>query len=730
MEDLSAFGQLLTSMIPQAREVIIMGRDAKARWCSREQPGAELLALAAGLLDDARRERPAYALRHEVATTGAGQGAAHYVYLLGDPAGPTAGAVAFSIPGPFDRDAPLPPEQLLGRIAALLVVIARDLDRDRALETFQQRIDDTLQFQWLHQATSELDAEGALDPIIQLLVRILDKLDADVVVANVPGNQFERYQVRPGSKLLDIDALQSLARGELLHLAQSRGESLSINKARTKHSKESFRFVSVPLRQQGAVVGVLTAFAHQGRDTVDARDVRVLELIAPRLLEQIELRVDHQTGLPTRAALDHYAAVGPRHADSSRCVVYVDLDQMHVLNDLFGFNVGDEVLRRVATLWPAGRTAPHGLFGRISGDRFAAVLDQCTLNQGRAWAEAARAAIARLALPKACGGFRLSASFGAATLGPSERFETALARAATACRAAKDRGRNRVELFTEDDQSLLQRRDDLNMFRDLLSSLEEQRFELLAQPLVPLSDPMRATHYEVLLRFLDRQGCELAPTPFLSAAKRYQLLPQLDSAVIKHALSEIAPYVAQLQARRTVLWLNVAGLSVSQDDFTDSVRTMIKSSGLPGQLLGFEITESAAIENFAAAARFIARLRELGCAVALDDFGTGFSSLAYLKLLQVHALKIDGAFIRDLLKDERSEALVAAVLDIARQLDLDTVAEYVENEATAARLRELGVSYGQGHYFAKPASLRLLLQGFARADGAAEEPAVARTRSA
>jgi EAL domain-containing protein (putative c-di-GMP-specific phosphodiesterase class I) len=314
--------------------------------------------------------------------------------------------------------------------------------------------------------------------------------------------------------------------------------------------------------------------------------------------------------------------------------------------------------------------------------------------------------IEQLAIPEICSGFKLSASLGVAVLETGERFETALACAATACRAAKDRGRNQVALFTENDRSLLQRQDDLHLFRQIIGALEGQRLQLMAQPIVPLRDSARGTQYELLVRLIDSSGNALGPAKFLSAATRYQLLPKLDRGVLRCALAEIAPFAHALAEQRAICWINVAGPSVGQPDFADFVRTSIKSSSVPGCLIGFEFTEGAAIGNLDAARRFIERVRELGCSFALDDFGTGFSSLAYLKTLAVSAVKIDGAFIRDLLTDARSEALVAAVLEIARQLGLDTVAEFVESPETAERLRTLGVTFGQGYHFARP---RLLL---------------------
>jgi len=695
MEELSAFGQLVRSILPQARRIAIFGCDGQLRWASGSPKDSALRLLVTALLAQSKAGQSA--------ATSVEDATAAYAFRICDGTGALHGVLAFSCETAPDG-AVTDATAVIGRkIAPLLAILARDLTRDRTRETLQQHIDETMQLAWLRDSPA-VDIES--DPIEHLCERLVAKLDADLLVASDPGHHFERCYTRPDCRLQDIDALRTEAIGKILRLAQSRGESLCVNRSRLNANSDVFRFVTVPLSQRGATVGALTVFSAHSRRRLQRRDARLLERVAPRLRELIELRVDAATGLPTRAAMEQFVASSKDGQASSRCVVYLDVDQMHVLNDLFGFDTGDEVLRRLAALWPAGRIDRDGLMGRLSGDRFVVILNDCTLNRARAWADTARTMIEQLAIPEVCSGFKLSASLGVAVLEAGERFETALACAATACRAAKDRGRNQVALFTENDRSLLQRQDDLHLFRQIIGALEGQRLQLMAQPIIPLRDTARGTQYELLVRLIDSSGNALGPAKFLSAATRYQLLPKLDRGVLRRALAEIAPFAHVLAEQRAICWINVAGPSVGQPDFADFVRTSIKSSTVPGCLIGFEFTEGAAIGNLDAARRFIERVRELGCSFALDDFGTGFSSLAYLKTLAVSAVKIDGAFIRDLLTDARSDALVAAVLEIARQLGLDTVAEFIESPETAERLRALGVTFGQGYHFARP---RLLL---------------------
>ena len=695
--------------MPQARSVAIFDREAQAGWSSDDSETAELRDVAVDLVAGADVGGPSSSMRCVP------DGAARYAFLVRDPAGALIGALTLAIAGPFKREELQLPAALEARIAPLLVLLAQDLARSRALATIHQRMEKTMQLEWLHASTLDEEESAGGDPIERLLRAVAETLEADVVIASVPGHQFERLYAQPGAPLGDQEALRNVAVGPLARRVESEGQSLCVSKARTSAQSPAFRFVCTPLRRHGVGIGVLVAFANLERRSFGARDMRLLERSAPRLVEYVDSRVDPATGLPSRAVLEDAVLAAGRSGKRAQCLVYMDIDQMHALNDLFGFDTGDDVLRRLAAFWPAGRIVEGGLIGRLSGDRFAAVLDDCTLNLGRAWAEAARVQVERLVLPETSKGFKLSASFGVATIEAGERFETALARASTAGRAAKDRGRNRVELFADTDLSLLQRQDDLKLFRELCMAIEARRFQMLAHTLVPLADPSRPMQYELLVRLVDTSGALLEPGRFLSAATRYQLLPQLDRAIIELALSELAPYASLLEAHGAVCWINITGATIGQPDVADAVRLMVKGSGIPGHLIGFEITEGAAIENVDAATRFIQRVRELGCNVALDDFGTGFSSLAYLKALAAQSIKIDGSFIRDLLSNGRSQALVSAVLEIARQLGLDTTAEYVESAEVAARLKSLGVTYGQGHYFGKPQPLGDVLSALADA---------------
>jgi Amt family ammonium transporter len=207
-------------------------------------------------------------------------------------------------------------------------------------------------------------------------------------------------------------------------------------------------------------------------------------------------------------------------------VIYVDLDHMHAVNDVAGFDAGDQVLREIARLWesrlpPAGSLATH-----LAGDRYAAVLFNHTLNQASDWADGTREAIAALRLAGAGSG--ITASMGVVLLRDAQSLHLALAAAETACRMAKERGRNRVEIYASADSTMMRRGEEVRESRDMVDALEENRLVLHAQPIVALASPERPSRFEVLLRIRDHDGELVSVGDYMGAADRYQLFERLD----------------------------------------------------------------------------------------------------------------------------------------------------------------------------------------------------------
>jgi EAL domain-containing protein (putative c-di-GMP-specific phosphodiesterase class I) len=365
-------------------------------------------------------------------------------------------------------------------------------------------------------------------------------------------------------------------------------------------------------------------------------------------------------------------------------------------------HVGDGLLGQLGEL--IRQRLPPGAFGaRISGDRFAAMLP-AQVDDAERFAESLREGATRLAMVHEDGHQSLSVSIGITPLdqGATELAHV-LAPAETACKAAKDRGRNRVEVYHASDVSIMRRHADIGIAGQVREAIDSGRLHLNAQLILPFAAAESARpHYELLLRMTDDHGRTVGPDTFMSAATRYQLMPAIDRWVINHVIETLKPRAAVLKGKALGFAINFSGQSLNDDSFADWLISSIAGSGLEPELFCFELTENATVASLPRAEALMRRLRRLGCGVALDDFGTGLSSLSCLRQLPVTMLKIDGSFVRDVLKDPRAESMVRAVAQLARSMAITTVAEYIETEAIGTRIAELGVDYGQGFAIGKP----------------------------
>jgi diguanylate cyclase (GGDEF)-like protein len=421
---------------------------------------------------------------------------------------------------------------------------------------------------------------------------------------------------------------------------------------------------------------------------------------------------DTLTGLYTRPAFETRVrlAVASGESSSGWSSLYINVDQLHVINDNFGMPVGDSILGQLGELLRS--KLPTGAFAaRISGDRFAAMLPG-HLDDAERFGESLREAAEQLGNMQGNSRLRVSISIGVAALDSSEgELMHSLAAAETACKAAKDRGRNRVEVYRANDVSLVRRFADINIAGQLHDAISAGRLRLDAQLILPFGggDAHLRPHYELLVRMIDEDGTAAGPESFMSAAIRYQLMQSIDRWVIETAVQRLKAYAATFASVPLSFAINFSGQSLNDESFSEFLLERIRSSGLPPDLFCLELTENTAVASVKRATDLMRRLRALGCGIALDDFGTGLSSLSYLRELPVTMLKIDGSFVRDVIRDPRAESMVRAIAQLARTMSLATVAEYVETKEILARVATLGVDYGQGFAIARPVPLDDLL---------------------
>jgi EAL domain-containing protein (putative c-di-GMP-specific phosphodiesterase class I) len=297
----------------------------------------------------------------------------------------------------------------------------------------------------------------------------------------------------------------------------------------------------------------------------------------------------------------------------------------------------------------------------------------------------------------------------------------ALTTARMACEAAQEHGSDRIEIFGEGNRSVVRRYDDMQLVAEIQQALDGNEFELLAQPICCLNTDCANLSFEILLRMEDGEGGRVETDAFFSAAERYRMMPQIDRWVVSTSIAKLAAVRKHIAGMNATFAMNLSGQSLGDDDFLEFIEQEIERSDLPASCLCFEITESAAVSNMKKAQSFIDRLRQRGCRISLDDFGAGLSSFAYLKNFSVDTLKIDGGFIRDITENRISESMVAAITQVAKVMELKTVAEYVETEETRKLISELGVDFAQGHLIGKPVTLDSVLSDLSGLSSKASE---------
>lgn len=417
-------------------------------------------------------------------------------------------------------------------------------------------------------------------------------------------------------------------------------------------------------------------------------------------------RHDSLTGLLNRVAFEEnlQAAIGSRDC----ALLYLDLDRFKMINDTVGHAAGDALLKMVATTL-TGFLPCGTVVGRLGGDEFAAVVPVADINDATTIASGLLAEIQTRRLHWAGKHHVIGASIGIAAIDdPGLDLETATARADAACYAAKSAGRNRVSAYSASVGAAQRNLAQIQVASGLADALAERRLVLFGQEIRDLAAPSRpSSHIEILCRMTAADGSIIPPGQFIPAAERFGLMGSVDRWIIEHTLET---HAASLMADELSVAINLSANTLSDPELWPFVKTIVERTKVEPSRLVFEITETAVVDNFVAAERFVRDARRAGCRISLDDFGAGLSSFAYLKRFRVDSIKIDGAFVRNLAKSRFDRAVVASIGTIAHELGVDVIAERIEDAESVAILRSLGIGHGQGFLFHRPQPLDELLQ--------------------
>ncbi len=387
------------------------------------------------------------------------------------------------------------------------------------------------------------------------------------------------------------------------------------------------------------------------------------------------------------------------------CVLlYLDLDQFKIINDTCGHMAGDELLKQLSKVL-GQRLRTSDTLARLGGDEFGVLLRNCDAVDARKVAENLCKEVREFRFVWEEKPFAVSLSVGMVIMG--SHYKTAselLSHADLACYAAKDRGRDNVQVYESSDLNMQQRQRDMHWTSRLQGALQTDDFFLFHQEMVPLQEASAdGFRTEFLVRLRDGDDT-VPPGAFIPAAERFGLMPRIDRRVIDLAFAYLDRTGLGREPTGT-FFINLSGGSLSDGELFHFIHSKVQEYSILPARICFEITETSAIAHLNDTIGFIERARKEGFEFALDDFGTGMSSFTYLKALPIDYLKVDGGFIQNLLADPIDMGIVDACNRIGHAAGLKTIAEFVENDDVKDCLTKLGFDYAQGYGIAMPVPL-------------------------
>jgi diguanylate cyclase (GGDEF)-like protein/PAS domain S-box-containing protein len=467
--------------------------------------------------------------------------------------------------------------------------------------------------------------------------------------------------------------------------------------------------------QQGASIWVnisarLSHDEYTNKEIIEGTLINVNE--RKEFEEQLQHLAAHDslTGFFNRRTFESEAKIKLQEVQDYKdtcCLMYLDLDQFKIVNDLCGHTAGDALLKKLSLrlLKEVNDLGNNQIIARLGGDEFGILLSHTKLEDAKHIAEQLRQSIESFLFVWEGNRHSIGVSIGLVELCPFHHsVEQVLVMADTACYMAKDQGRNRVHVFVESDKEMQFRQLEMQWVSTIKEALSQDQFFLVFQNITPNLNHSEHFHYEILLRLLNNNGNLCAPNQFLPAAERYNLMPNIDRWVIRHYFCWLKDNPDHLE-NLSCASINLSTQSIGDEAFSAFLVEVFDEFEIPASKICFEITEGMAITHIDNTHAFIDKFRSLGCRFALDDFGTGFSSYAYLKDLQIDYLKIDGIFIKNLVDDTVNTAMVKSISDVAQAIGIETIAEFVETEESRQKLIEIGITYSQGYHIHKPIKL-------------------------
>jgi diguanylate cyclase (GGDEF)-like protein len=698
LETWQSYGALLERLFPRIQHSVIAGGDGANLWASAPEAAAQLqqtMAILASSGTNRHSEIDGLLDLHSAPT-------AHYGFRVRGALGEVLGFVLIATKP--DSAGPAELGMVHAQIKPALDCLQSELSARAAIGELHANLADNSRNLDLFQRLSEAGLSGGSVSLGEIPELALEYLPGMLAAVLVPDRNLTICRASSAqSREIEAGVLTQLHR-HLMTRAQLHGCTLVANRLSLDGSKAPlpYKAISTPIRDDlRRVVGVLAVFRLDTDRDFQLRDAEVLELLARKAAQIVRTSFDGATGLLTQAAFvtqtQAKLAAQPGRSNAFG-LLYIDIDQLNVVNENHGMPVGDEVIRSVAGLL-CRRNFEGGLIARIAGDRFAMFVPACGIEQAARIAEDLRAAAVRLSGARGEKPLLVSLSIGVARIADSDRqLEHAMAAAEFACRTAKERGRNRVEVFyggsTASPNASPQGRAAANFQSQVAAALACDSLELLAQPILPLGSTPADPRFEIQLRMRASDGTRLGFEKLMNPAACPTLARNIDRWIIEQSFARLSACRTLLREHPAKFSLNLSAASLVDDEFWLMAEHLVRTSRIDPELLSFEFPEEAALGQIARIAPYMLRLGEQGITFTVDNFGRGIGSLSNLNSLPVSCIKIDGAFSRDLVENPRSQSMVVAITKLAQAFD-----------AIRAKAAQLGVDFGQGFFIGKPLSL-------------------------
>lgn len=406
-----------------------------------------------------------------------------------------------------------------------------------------------------------------------------------------------------------------------------------------------------------------------------------------------------------KAFYEAVAAVSEAHP---LALAYLDLDRFKLINDLYGHNAGDEVLRQVCQR-VNGLLAANMRLGRVGGDEFVILLPDTRMPLATVISRGIIDSIDEKPFRVGEKAFYVRGSIGLIEVSPGAQFKEALSTSDRACRDAKTGQYRGLVVYEQDSIAFKEHQAEIRLIGEISASDTIAGLYLEMQPIMSLTRPHDALNFEVLLRMRDAQDQLVPVSRVIAAAEDSGRMSKIDRWVLTTTLAWLDENRGRLQ-RTQFVCINLSGASLNDEEFMQEVFDMLRRSSHISSFLCIEITESIALHDLKNTRRFIDKVRGYGARVALDDFGAGYTSFSYLKELPADLLKIDGSFVVNMNQHPANVSIVEAIVNLARNLGMKTIAEWAEDAATVQALAEIGVDYVQGYAVARPMAPEKLLE--------------------